>query len=125
MRYYFISLVILVAVLIGQIAGLHGIYISETLYLMVMHLAGGFGIGLFIMSLVREKPFGRQKMVIIMVVGALIAGLLWEAIEVYYNISGYHLWTHMYYIDTARDLANDIIGGALATLFLVGNTHKN
>jgi len=110
---YLSALLILAAVLIGQTIGIHGLWIREPLFHIVMHIAGGIGIGLFICALINSgilKPANKRRAVI---VGAFIAGLIWEFVEVRYNITGYKVWTAPYFLDTVKDLINDLVGGTL------------
>lgn len=110
---YLSALVILGAVLIGQIVGLHSHLITKPLFHVIMHVAGGIGIALFTAALIESglmRPRNRRRTVI---AAALIAGIIWEAIEVYFKITGFRLWTTYYYLDTVKDLINDVIGGSL------------
>lgn len=118
---YIWSLVILIAVLVGQIFAIDGLYARMPLVDIPLHILGGLGIGLLIVALINSKviKIKSEKVSVIFVV--LLAGVVWESIEVYYNITGYAPGTKMYYIDTTKDLVNDIIGSVLAILFTRNN----
>ncbi|MCL5782016.1 MAG: hypothetical protein M1459_01505 [Patescibacteria group bacterium] len=114
MRYYIASIVLLVLVLLGHIYGSDlGWYTSIPLYDVVMHIAGGCGIGLALFAIYRHGT-DRMKIFVRVVSGTLLAGLIWEGFEIAYDIAGYPLWTFGYYVDTAKDLANDIVGSLIA-----------
>ncbi len=110
---YAFALIILTAVLYGHIFGLHGWYMQIPAYDIGLHILGGIGIGLFLTAIVRMNIPKIRYPRIIIIIGVLIFGLVWEGFEIYFNIAGYHLWTRMYYIDTVKDLCDDIIGGSI------------
>ncbi len=110
---YISALLILAVVLLGQVVGLHSSLIVSPIFHIVMHIVGGIGIALFVAALINSgfiRTSNRRRTVIY---GALIAGIIWEVIEGYYHITGFKLWTAAYYLDTAKDLINDLIGGTL------------
>ena len=47
-----------------------------------------------------------------------IAGFAWETFETMNDIAGAPLGTHDYYIDSVKDLYDDVIGGFIACFFL-------
>lgn len=108
---YIAALVILAVVLLGQIQNVAGLHVNSPLFDVVMHILGGVGIGLLVLALADSdaiRPRNKSRAIIL---GALIAGLVWEIIEAYYNINGHKLWSDAYYLDTAKDLVSDLIGG--------------
>lgn len=117
MRIYITALVVLGFVLFAHISGLDGLYYTVERYDVMMHFLGGVGIGFFIIALVRSYRhivvFSSKHIIL----GVLIVGIVWELFEIAYNLTGYPLWTKLYYIDTVKDLIMDVLGGGLVTLF--------
>ncbi|MEA2715067.1 MAG: hypothetical protein QOG91_95 [Candidatus Parcubacteria bacterium] len=110
---YLAALIILAIVLVAQVQSVHGMYASSPFFDIVMHVLGGIGIGLFMLALIDSgviRPRNKSRAII---AGALAAGIVWEIIEAYFDINGYKLWTSAYFLDTAKDLVNDLIGGTL------------
>lgn len=73
-----------------------------------MHFLGGVCIALSVFY-VLKKP---RHIILFTILG----GIAWELIEVYGDISGYPFGTHMYYLDSTKDLILDTIGGVLVFL---------
>lgn len=107
--------------------GLQGLYLEYWYYDIIMHCLGGLGVGLLTLAVLRSfapkyAPYLLQKksrMMWAVICGAFVFGLCWELFEVYYDIAGYHLWTVPYYLDTLKDLMDDCIGGAVASLLVL------
>jgi hypothetical protein len=114
MRAYFYAFVVLCFVLITHIIGIRGMYVIFPPYDIFMHILGGIGIGLAVCAAIKlhgEKIIYKRRAIII---GVLIVGIIWELFEIYYDIAGSPLGTIPYYIDTVKDLMDDVIGGTLA-----------
>lgn len=117
MLIYILSFIILAVVRYMHVAGLNGLYMEYWYYDIIMHFLGGVGVGLLTLAILNSFTPNlrhRRKLVIL---GAFVFGLGWEVFEIIYDIAGYALWTTPYYLDTLKDLANDSIGGAVASLF--------
>jgi hypothetical protein len=113
MRIYFIAIIVLCFVLITHIIGIRGLYVAFPPYDIFMHICGGIGIGLAICAAIvlhGEKIVHKRRVIII---GVLIVGIIWELFEIHYDITGSPLWTTPYYIDTIKDLIDDMIGGGI------------
>jgi hypothetical protein len=128
---YVYAVIILVIVLIGNTIGPSGAHISMRYYDSILHFLGGAGIGFFLCGFVAsyKRRFTdslsgllvRPRAAILW--GVCIAGIVWEIFEIMYNITGYPLWTKMYYIDTVKDIILDTFGGYLATLVILRKNH--
>ncbi len=113
---YMFALLFLCATLIAHLFGIYGWYMRFPAYDIFMHILGGVGIGLFITAFVKSnfKSFAQAASIRRnIVIGVLAVGIVWELFEMYFNIAGAPLWTKAYYIDTAKDLINDCIGGVI------------
>ncbi|MEI8328168.1 MAG: hypothetical protein WCG02_03470 [Candidatus Taylorbacteria bacterium] len=113
---YIFALIILFIMLVAHIFGINGLYYHYPFYDIFMHVLGGAGIGLLLIAFIRSNfsnfaniLFLRRKVVL----GVLVVGLMWELFEMYFDIAGAPLWTTAYYIDTAKDLINDVIGASI------------
>ena len=113
MRKYFYSFIVLVLVLVTHIIGMRGMYVAFPPYDIFMHILGGLGIGLAVCAAIdlHGQNISHKKLTII--IDVLVVGLIWEFFEAYYDITGSTLWSIPYYIDTAKDLIDDMIGGAI------------
>jgi hypothetical protein len=119
---YLWSLAILSIVLVGQILAIDGLYAKMPLVDIPLHILGGIGIGLFIAAMIGSGALKFKSKKRGIIAGVILAGIAWESIEVYYNITGYVPGTKMYYLDTAKDLIDDIIGGLAAIWFTRNRT---
>ncbi|HEY4478424.1 MAG TPA: hypothetical protein VI775_01120, partial [Candidatus Paceibacterota bacterium] len=54
----------------------------------------------------------------------IIAGIIWEIFEVYYNITGWPIGSMNYKLDTLKDLIMDTIG-AVTVWFIFKNKKNN
>lgn len=113
MKRYIMPILIIAAVLYGQFSSVHTALIMSPTYHLVMHILGGLGIGLLARALVSRSPIGKRKKMALIILAAFAAGLLWEIIEVYFNVTGRILWSDAYFMDTTKDLLNDMIGGMI------------
>jgi len=114
------TLLVLLSVLIFHILGMaEHLYIRFWFYDIFMHILGGMGIAMsvycVILFLKRDNIKNDLWKMLLLV---LAAGLSWELFEVYFNIAGSRLWTTPYYIDTVKDLINDMIG-AIIVIFII------
>jgi uncharacterized membrane protein (DUF373 family) len=123
---YFSALVVLLAVLVADMQGnALGLYQSWWPFDILMHIAGGIGIGLFLYALIGSfyPHIRRKKRAVIW--GVFVVGIVWELFEIWSNTAGYTLWTVPYYIDTAKDLFDDVIGAGLVAWLVMKPQHKD
>jgi len=116
MKIYIYAFLILAAVLWAHLMGIHGLYYQYSTYDVFVHILGGIGIGLFITAFVKSNLKNEAKVANIrwkIILGVLMVGIVWELFEMYYNIASAPIGTKAYYIDTVKDLMDDIIGGGL------------
>ena len=116
MKIYIFALVVLTAVLLAHLLGINGLYFQYSFYDIFMHILGGVGIGLFITAFVKSNFSHFTNALHVrrnIVIGVFLVGIVWELFEIYFNIAGAPLWTKAYYIDTVKDLIDDMIGGAI------------
>ncbi len=116
MKTYIYALLVLIAVLLAHLLGINGLYFQFPPYDIFMHILGGIGIGLFITAFVKSNFSHFTSALHVrrnIVVGVFLVGVVWELFEMYFNIAGAPLWTKAYYIDTVKDLIDDMIGGAI------------
>lgn len=74
-----------------------------------MHIMGGFMSGLFTLVLFRANGWRESGVKILL--GVILVGITWEFLELYYRVA--ELDMH-YWIDTGKDLLDDIIGGLIS-----------
>ena len=119
MSRYVLSFTLIAAVLVVEIIAFHDtVLLKAPGFHVIMHIAGGMGIGLFLMGLVSTYKLPMARARILVILGVLIFGLLWELFEALYNLTGFRLGTTAYYLDTFKDLVNDAIGGGLVMLLM-------
>ena len=113
MKLYIYAFLVLVATLVAHVLGINGLYWDIPPYDIFMHILGGIGIGLFVLAFLRSNfsRFADKKVVIVL--GVLGVGIIWELFEMYFNIAGAPVGTKAYYIDTTKDLFDDMVGGAI------------
>lgn len=114
----YLSAVILSAItLVLHVYGLHGWYVQLVWYDIMMHILGGVTIAVFayaVLASLRGRVFVVSRGGAWTVVGfVLLAGLIWEGFEIYFDISGHPFGTKLYYIDTVKDLFDDVFGGGI------------
>jgi len=113
MKLYFWSLVVLALVLLGHVIGIDGLYVSSQIYHVIIHIVGGIGIGLLIWALYDSRVLNFASKPRMIIVSVFFAGILWEIVEAHYNIAGYSFGSALYFLDTAKDLVCDVIGGTI------------
>lgn len=114
MRIYLYSFIVFLIVLIGHTFGVvDNFYMKFFFYDILMHISGGIGMGLLVSAFLKGHflNFRHRRTVVILFV--LFAGIIWELFEVYYNIAGYPFGTKAYYLDTIKDLFDDVLGGCI------------
>ena len=110
-----ITLLILTAVLYFHLQGMaEYLYVKYWYYDIMMHILGGAGIAMsaYCFAIFFNIECLKSKIWKIIIL-TFIAGVAWELFEVYYNIAGARLWTTAYYIDTTKDLIDDVIGSVI------------
>jgi hypothetical protein len=127
MKTYLGAFLVLLAVAVANYVGqVYDVALKVPFYDVYLHLAGGLGIGLMLSALHRSffpshttSTNGRW----LIVFSVLCVGLVWELFEAYFNIAGAPVGTKAYYIDTIKDLCDDIIGGGLG-VYLLSRSYK-
>jgi hypothetical protein len=115
MRTYFLGFLAVFLLFVGNQAGIHWhLYDAIWSYDIFMHILGGLGIGLSIAAFLEMHTPGIADKRRIVMYGVILAGVLWELFEAHYNIAGAPVGTKAYYIDTAKDLIDDALGGFIA-----------
>jgi hypothetical protein len=127
MKTYLFALITVVLLFVGHIiGGEYNLYRHLHGYDIFMHILGGLGIGFSITAVLGScidffelKKRDALRMQLhhnywIIIVLVFIGGFLWELFEAYYNIAGAPVGTKAYYIDTLKDLVDDMIGGCVA-----------
>lgn len=122
MKTYFSAFLVLLAVAVANYVGqVYDVALRVPFYDVYLHLAGGFGIGLMLSAMHRsvfaDHAVSRNGRWLI-VVSVLCVGLVWELFEAYFNIAGAPVGTKAYYIDTIKDLCDDLFGGGLGVYLL-------
>ena len=99
--------------------GVFGFYLDFPFFDLVMHFGAGiicaFSI-LYVLDVVRVSGalvMSRMRVVLFAVVGALLIGVAWEAFEYVYDIT----FASNYLTDTASDVAMDLLGAFVASLY--------
>ncbi len=124
MRIYILALVAASATYRFNLFGLDGWYVQIWWYDIFMHILGGVATGFFV-CICLNILFPNKKINYLQVIFlTLVFGLIWEGIELYYDITGHPLGTVEYNIDTIADLINDMIGGTIAR-FIYGKLKKS
>ncbi len=119
MKIYLYVLLGAIITLVAHMAGINGFYYTIFQYDIYMHILGGITIGLFLYALISSFKLDLLNKRRNIIFGVFIIGIIWELFEAYYNIAGAPIGTKAYYIDTIKDLINDIIGGTvIAFLFI-------
>ena len=103
------------------------LYVKVSWYDVMMHIWGGIGIALstywIIVTLLKGKngysnrDFNIHIFFTIIAV-TLIFGIIWEGMEAFYDMTGDPIGTIEYYIDTVKDLFNDVFGAIVGYLVL-------
>lgn len=79
------------------------LYMKFWFYDIIVHILGGVGIALSTLYILENPKY--------IIISVIICGILWEIFEAYYGISGSPFGTSSYFLDTAKDLVDDLIGG--------------
>ena len=116
---YISAFVVLIVTLISHIIGMNGLYFHFPAYDIFMHIIGGIGIGLFLTAFIKSNLPNLRCKRSVLIVGVFIVGLVWELFEMYFNIAGAPVGTKAYYIDTIKDLTNDIIGATIVAVLFI------
>jgi len=118
MKMYLYTLVAAVVVLLAHMAGLDGFYYTVFQYDIYMHILGGITIGLFVAALISSfVPSMLHRRYVVL--GVVCVGICWELFEAYFGIAGAPVGTKAYYIDTTKDLIDDIIGGSIVAFLFI------
>lgn len=80
-----------------------------------MHVLGGFIFGTLFALLLLHSASGRGKSFLLIICGALVAGILWEIFE--YKTGLTFTTAGNYMIDTISDLLSDVVGGLSAYIY--------
>ncbi len=96
--------------------GTSGGYVYYRWLDLISHSLAGFCIAIllfevFTSSLLHLGAFKHKKIFIVFVV--IVVGLLWEIMEVKYDLIGYPFGTFLYWVDTVKDVIMDTIGASL------------
>lgn len=118
---YIPAILVLILVYVLHVSGsIFGFYNDIWWYDIMMHMLGGIGIALsaywFLKTISKneiDKNIGIKVIVL-----TIVAGLLWEGIEAYYDIASAPIGSGAYYFDTVKDLIDDTIGGFIALFFI-------
>ncbi len=100
---------------------LHKYGISEYWYIyfpyldIVNHFLGGVGIAMTILWLSKNTKY--------IIIFTIIAGIIWEVFEVYFDITGWPVSSIDYKLDTVKDLIMDTYG-AIA-VWLIAKKYRN
>jgi hypothetical protein len=86
-------------------------YLEYSWYDIMMHILTGAGIALsaywFIETVKKDKAQNNLWLIILI---TFVAGVIWEVLEAKYGIAGFHFGTTKYWIDTVKDMADDMLG---------------
>jgi len=94
------------------------LYVKYWFYDVILHILGGASVALAIYSIGVVFDLAWLKRFTIVVLLSLVAGIAWEVFEVYFDITGFHVGTRDYNMDTLKDLFNDTLG-AIALMLIV------
>lgn len=115
------AILVLIAVFFLHVSGSnYGFYNSIWWYDVMMHILGGVGIALSVYWFLRtiNKDKIDKNIFIKVIIYTILAGLLWEGIEAYYDIASAPIGSRPYFIDTIKDLIDDTIGGLIVMFFI-------
>jgi hypothetical protein len=116
MQIYLLTLATAAFLLVAHVSGIwSGLYLAVWPYDIFMHVLGGLSIGLFVAAAARDfMPWILKHRKLFIALAVFAAGFIWELFEIHYNIAGYPFGTRLYFIDTIKDLIDDVIGGFIA-----------
>ncbi len=122
MRNYLISLVILIVVYFLHVWGMEGAYVRIGWLDILSHGLVCAGIAFWLGEMLHTVTPQVAHKALIIVTLTLTIGILWEGLEVYYNITGHPLWSAEYNFDTIKDLIVDTIAASVVAYFISGKT---
>ena len=91
-------------------------YLHFPYFDIIMHILGGFCIAMSAYFVLKNP-----KYIIFLTV---LAGIIWEIFEVYYDISGWPIDSLAYKIDTIKDILNDTLGAIFAWILIIKIKNK-
>jgi hypothetical protein len=94
------------------------LYVKYWFYDIILHLLGGASIALAIYTIAEVFNISILKKFYVLVLLTFIAGIAWEVFEAYFDITGFHIGTREYNIDTLKDVVNDTLGAIAVGLIL-------
>ena len=110
---YIPTIIVLCAVALFHYCGIHfNLYIMFPWYDIGMHILGGAGIALLMYWLGASffpNAFNKKTLWCIVLITFLI-GIGWEMWEAYYDIAGNPVGSLAYWLDTIKDLLDDLLG---------------
>jgi hypothetical protein len=107
---YILSLITMVAVYFLHTSGMAGAYVQYWWLDIVSHGLVCFSIALFLSAVIHTHLSNFKYKKTFIIVTTFIIGVMWEWLEVEYNITGYTLWSEPYIQDTLKDFAVDAVG---------------
>ena len=116
---YILALIVLALVLAGNALGPQATHISMNYFDSILHLFAGVGLGFFFCAFTQSVGSRRWYSFWSVVLIVFAGGVAWEIFEAYFGITGYALWSTMYYLDTAKDLLLDVTGAALVAHIVI------
>jgi membrane associated rhomboid family serine protease len=121
-RLFAVSLIILLCGIVLQIIGVQfNLYGPTTHFDKLMHLVGGLGAGVGMMTLtlffISFKKIGSCGLFCLTFIWAIVVGVLWEILQNVFNI--YTVVMDYRTPDTITDVLADTIGGLIAGLVVV------
>jgi hypothetical protein len=119
MLIYLAAFITAVSTVFFHFVGMDGRYMQYWWYDIFMHMLGGLAIGLLLSCIILLCCRNARRIKWFIILGVLAVGIAWEFFEIYYNLTGYPIGTKLYYIDTALDILDDIIGGCLAVYMFI------
>lgn len=104
-------LFILITLLFLHVYGMENhLYLKYWFYDLLTHFLGGVSIAVSAFYILK-----RTKHIIAI---AIIAGVIWEIFEVYYDITGWPIESTRYILDTFIDIVMDTLGAVVAWFFV-------
>jgi uncharacterized membrane protein YjdF len=94
------------------------LYVRFWYYDVILHILGGIAIALSIYTVGIFSNVNWLKNFFVVVLLSLVAGIAWEVFEIYFDITGFHIGTREYNMDTFKDLFNDTLGAVAIMLFI-------
>ena len=109
-----VTIGLLTLLLILHVYGMSGHwYLYFPYFDLITHFLGGVGIALSALYVMKNP-----KHIILI---SIIAGIVWEIFEVYYDITGWPISSINYQIDTAIDIVMDTLGAVAVWLIVRKN----